>query len=184
MPEAPVAIHASVVIHEHGRVEGQYAVGGVGVLFAPVAHFERPVRTVALRNEPVAASMLVVGIEVVGLLAGAVGDECHVGRKEHVGESCRVERLALGVLVHFQNLTVVAPLVEAIDRGRPHHEFAPAVVGDAAVVRTIDIHTLFAGLVWIFKHIGLPIGYVLPEWEIGVADCREFLLDGFRFAGT
>jgi hypothetical protein len=52
-------------------------------------------------------------------------------------------------------------------------------------VRAIDIHTLLAGLVRILKYVGLAIGDVFPEWEIGITDSDEsgFLL-GFLLAGT
>ena len=184
MLKSPVAIHLPIVIDEHGGVKSQHTVCLVGIRLTPVAYLKGTVRSVAFCDEAIATAVLVIGIEVVSLFAIGISLHRHVWREQHVGKSGGVQQLSVGILIYFQDLTVVAPIVEAIHCSRPHHEFASAVVGDAAIVRTIDIHTLFAGLVWVFKHIGFPIGYVLPEWEIGITDCREFLLDGFRFAGT
>jgi hypothetical protein len=40
-------------------------------------------------------------------------------------------------------------------------------------VRTIDIYTLFAGVVWIVEHIRLSVGDVLPQRQIGIAGGGE-----------
>ena len=167
--ETPVAIHPPIIIDEHRRVESQHAIVFVRVVLAPVAHLERSVGTVALRHQSVAPSSLVVGIEVIGLFAIGSGHQRHVGSEEHIGGTRRVEGFALGVSVHLEDLAVVAPLAHVFDRSRPHHEFASAVVGDAAVVRPIDIDPLFARLVGIFKHVRFAVGNMFPERQIGIA---------------
>ena len=66
---------------------------------------------------------------------------------------------------------------KVLDGCRPHHKFAAAIVGDAAVVGAIDIDTLFAWIVGIFKYIRFTVGDMFPKRKIRVPHCAE--LSGF-----
>ena len=121
---------------------------------------------------------LVVGEEVVGLLAVLVRHQRHVRRIEHVSRSGRVERLPVAVLVHHENLAVVAPLAQVLHGGRPHHLVASAVGVYEVVVGAVDVDAVLARLVRVFKHIGLTVGNVFPEGHVGVTDCGEFQCRG------
>ena len=182
--KTPVAIYPTVVVHEHGRVEPQDAIGDVGVVAAPVADLERTVRSVALGNQSIASADLVVRVEVIGLLAVGVSHQSHVGCEQHVGCADRIEGLAQGILVHFQYLAIVAPSVEAVNRGRPDDQFSSAIVGDAAVMRTVDIDTHLARLVRVLKHVRLSVGDVFPQGEVGISSGEEFLSSCFRLLGA
>ena len=83
--KAPVAIHATIVVNEYGRIKLQYAIHLIRVLGIPVAHLEGTVRAVTLGYQSVAETRLVVGEQIVGLLAIGVSYQRHVWRKQHVG---------------------------------------------------------------------------------------------------
>ena len=177
MLEAPVAIDAAVVIDEDGRVEAIDARHLVGVVVLPVADLEGTVGTVALGDETVAIACLVVGEEVVGLIARRVGHQRDIRCIEHIGGAGRVEGLALGVLVDHEDLSVVAPLAEVFHRGRPHHLVTSAVGCYKIVVRTIDIDALLAWVVGIVEHVGLAVGNMLPQRQVGVAGSGQLSVD-------
>ena len=78
--------------------------------------------------------------------------------------------LAVAVLIDHEDRAVVAPVVEAVDGGRPHHLIASAVGIDQVVVGTIDIDTVLAGLIGVFENVGLTVGTVFPKGHVGVSD--------------
>ena len=44
-------------------------------------------------------------------------------------------------------------------------------------MRTIDIHSLLAWVVGIVEHVGLSVGDMLPEGQVGVADSQLLNVD-------
>ena len=171
--ESPVAIDAAIIVDEHGGVELQHAVGGIGVFLAPVAHLEGSVGTARLGHEAVAPAMLVVGIEVVGLGAVGRGHQRHVGGVEHVGQPVGIELLALGIAVYAEDDAIVAPAVQAVYAGRPHHLVASTVVVNQDVVGAVDVDAVLPRLVGVFEDVGLAVGDVLPHRQVGVAHRGE-----------
>ena len=176
--EAPVAVDASVVVNKHGGVELQHAVGRVRVLAVPVRHLEGAVGSMAARHESVAPPGLVVGVQVVSLPSVGLHSHRHVGGKEHVGRARRVEGFAASVAVHHENGAVQPPVAQVVHRCRPHHLVASAVVGLQVVVRPVDVDALLPLVVGVFKDVGLAVGNVLPQRQIGVAHGSERLLAG------
>ena len=176
MLEAPVAIHPAIVIDEDGGVEAVDAIHLHGVVGIPVAHLKRTIRTVTLGDQTITEARLVVGEEIIGLLARAVGHQRHVRCIEHISRAGRVEGLALGILVDHEDDTIVAPLAQILHRSRPHHLIATTVGGNQVVVRTIDIYALLPGVVGIVEHVWLSIGDMFPEGQIGVADGQHLTL--------
>ena len=162
MSEAPVAIDASVVVDKDSGVEAIDAYHSVGILVVPVAHLEGSVGPMALGYQRIAATRLVVGEQIVGFLSCRIGDDCHIWGEKHIGSAGAVEGFAFGIFVYAQYLAIVAPTVQRVDRCRPYHLLASAVVVDAAVVRAVDIDALPSWLVRVFKHVGLAVRDVLP----------------------
>ena len=175
--EPPVAIDTSVVVDKHGGVELQHTVHLIRIVLTPVADLEGTIGTRALGDEAIAETRLVVGEEVIGLLAVLVGYEGDVWCIEHIGGACGIKGLAIAVLIDDEDGAVVTPVVEAVDRCRPHHLIATAVGGDQIIVGAIDIDAVFAGLVGVFEDVRLTIGDVLPERHVGVAGGRELRVE-------
>ena len=169
--ESPVAIDAPVVVNKHGRVELQHTIRLVRVVGTPVADLKRSVGAAALGDESVAATCLVVGEQIIGL--GAVGGnhQCDIRRIEHVGGAGGVERLTFRILVDGENHTIVAPVAEVVDVGRPNHLIAAAVFSDEVVVRAVDVDTILSRIIRIFEDIRFTIGNMLPKWQVGVSRC-------------
>ena len=182
MSEAPIAIHPSVIIDKYGRVEAIDAIHLVGVVSIPVAHLERSVRTVALGNQSVAESRLVVGEQIISLLSVLVCHQRHIGSVEHISGSCRVEGFALGILIYYEDFSVVAPLAQIFHRRRPYHLVASAVHCLQIVVRTIDIDALLTRIVRVFKHIRFSIGNMFPHGQIGITLGNRFLFHCFHLS--
>jgi hypothetical protein len=65
-------------------------------------------------------------------------------------------------------------MIQILYGSRPYHLVSTAVHCDQVVVRTIDINTLLTWIIGILKHVGLTVGNMFPEWEIGVTDSDEF----------
>ena len=166
--EAPVAVDAAVVVDEGRRVEAQHARRAGRVLGIPVAHGEGAVRPVGAGDHAVAPGRLGVGIQVVGLLA--VGGDLlhHVRGEEDVSPAVRVEGTPERVEAGLEDHAVEAPVAQVVHRGGPDHLVAAAVVGLLDVVRAVDIDAELPGPVGVLEHVGLPVGNVFPEREVGV----------------
>ena len=178
MLKAPVAINTSVVIYKHGGVETIDTLNLVGILGAPVANSEWSVGTVALGNQRIAIACLVVGEQIIRFLASGISNKCDIGCIQHIGSACRVENFASGISVDGENNAVVTPMTQIVGRSRPYHLVATTIGIFQIVVRTIDIHTLLAWIIRVVEHIGLAIGDMLPQGQIGVTNgvkCCEFL---------
>ena len=183
--EAPVAIHTTVIIHKHGRVELQHTICLERILLVPVAHLEGTVGAVALCHHAIASPFLIVRVEIIRLRAVCILHHRHVGCIQYIRLPFGIDGFAFPVLVHTQDFAVISPAVEAIDRCRPHHLLTSAVASNHAVVRAVDIDTVLSGLVGVFKHIGLSIGDMLPQRQVGVAHRWGFFFCHFRcFCGA
>ena len=117
MFESPIAVHSSVVIDKDSWVEAIDPIHLIGILCIPVAHLERPVRTVALGNKSVAIARLVIGEQIIGLLSIGICHQRHIRGIKHVGSTGFVKLFALAVLVNHKDNTIITPVVQAIDRG-------------------------------------------------------------------
>ena len=168
LSETPVGIGTAVVVDKGGGVEVQDAVGLVRLPGLPVANLERTVGALAFGHHGLPAAVLRVGVEVVGL--GAVGF-CHhgnVGGKQHVGLSYLIEQVALGIGLRLKDNPIIAPVVQVFNGSRPHHLVGSAVLRAIDVVRPVDIHAVFAGVVGVLEDVGFTVGDVLPQRQIGV----------------
>ena len=96
--------------------------------------------------------------------------ERDIGGIEHVGGRCGVEGLSIRILVDNKDYAIIAPMVQIVDRCRPNHLIASTILSLQIVVRTIDIHAIFSWVVGVFKHIGLAIGDVFPQGQVGISN--------------
>ena len=181
MFEPPIAVHPSVVIDKDGRVEAVDPIHLIGILRIPVAHLERPVRTVALGNKSVAIARLVIGEQIIGLLPIGIRHQCHIRGIKYVGSTGFVKLFTLAVLVNHKDNTIITPVVQAVHRCRPYNLIATAVFRYQVVVRTIDVDTILARLVGVFKYIGFSVGNVFPKREIGIALSHELRVGSREF---
>ena len=126
--EAPVAVDLAVIVDKHSRVKPQVAVGQLGRLLAPVAHYKRAVGTRCLGYHALATFALVVGIKIVGLVALLVDYLGYVGGIKDVAYSLGIERFPVGVGFRLEYDAVISPFVEIVNRCRPHYLLAAAVL--------------------------------------------------------
>ena len=171
--KAPVAIYTTVVIDKHCGVELQHAIHQVGILLTPVANLERTVGPVALGNQSVPATTLVIGEEIVGFLTRAVCHQGNIWGIQHICRSCRVEGLALGILVNHEDNPVVTPVVQTVNRSRPYHLISSTILILQVIVRTIDIDALLTRLIGILKHIGFSIGNMFPKGKVRITNSGQ-----------
>ena len=134
MLKAPVAIHAAIVINEHGGIETIDTHNLIRIVRVPVAHLEGAVRAIALSDEGVTSTCLVVGEEPVGFLTRAVGGEGNIRGEQYISRTGGVERLTLGILADFEDDTVVAPLAQIFYGSRPYYLIATTIHGLQVVV--------------------------------------------------
>ena len=168
LSETPIGVCTTVVIDKCCGVEMQDAFGHIGLFRIPVAHGEWSVGAFALGNHGLSASVLCVGIEVVGL--GAVGliHHSNVGGIQHVGLPSLIEIIAFGIGFRFKDNPVVTPVVQVFYRCRPNHLVRTTVHCAVDVVRTVDIYTILAGVVGVFKDVWLTVGNMFPQGQVGV----------------
>ena len=182
MLKAPIAVNPSIVVNKHGGVETIDTSNLIRVIVFPVAHPKWTIRTIALCYQTIAIASLVVGEKVICLLAITVGYQCYIRSIQHIGSLSRVEWLALGILVYHKDYSIVAPVVQILDRSRPNYLVATAICSLQVVVRTIYIYALLAWVVRIIEHIRFAVGYMLPQGQIWVAyggkliACRFWLM--------
>ena len=65
-------------------------------------------------------------------------------------------------MTHTQDLSVVSPFVQVVYICRPHNQFTSAVIGNAGVMGTIYVYSVFSRLVRILEHIRLTVRNMLP----------------------
>ena len=176
MFKAPVAVHSSVIIDEHCRIETEHAGGGGRVVIAPVDYLERPVRPFTDCDHRMAPSVLRVGVEVIEFPVPYLSDG-DVRRKEHVPESVASERIAVPVLFRGKDDSVIAPVQQVIHGCGPYDLVPAAVRVHECVVGTVDIYPVLARTVRILEYIGLAIGDILPERKIGILTVKDCLTE-------
>ncbi len=174
--ESPVAIHSPVIVDKHRRVKTQHSIGRVGFLLTPVYHPERSVGTFGARHHAVAASGLIVGIEIIHFLAVGHGLHSHIGRIEHIARAVGPQRLAVAVGARLEYHSVITPCVKRVGRRRPHYQIGAAIHGAQHIVRAVYIHSLLAGHIRVVKKIWLSVRYMFPKRKIGIDTQR--ILEG------
>ena len=182
--KAPIAIDTPVVIHKYSGVKAIDAIHLYRVIGIPVTYLKRPVRTVAFSYQTIAVACLVVGEQVIGLLARTVCYQCDIWCIQHVSSPCRVKRLAFGILVYHEDNTIVAPLAQILNGSRPHHLVSSAISCYQIIVRTIYIYALLSWIVRIIEYIRLTIGYMFPKGKIRVTNGSQLRLLGLCLLGT
>jgi hypothetical protein len=61
-----------------------------------------------------------------------------------------------------EDWSFVSPLAEVFHRRRPHTDIVSAIASVGDIVRTYDVGSMLARVVWVFKYSGFSIGQMLP----------------------
>ena len=151
--EAPVGIHAPVVIHEDAGVELQFGLHRVG---------EGSPGLIGLRHHDAGPAAL---------------------RRVHVIDAVllhHVRRVQGTVVQRFVAYAVAGPVGQVVCRRGPDHVVHSAVFGLQGIVGTVQVYPRFPV---VRKGARLPVRHMLPQRHIGVGSPDPFLFThgGFSF---
>ena len=166
--KAPIGIGASIGVGEDSWVESQDADSLLRIVRTPVAYLEGTIGTTRFGDHRLSATCLVVRIEVIGLCTILANHLVDIGSKKDISLAIGMQVIAQRIFLRFENNTIITPMTQVIDRGRPYNLVQAAVHGHQIVVRAVDIDAILSRIVGILEDVWFAIGNKLPQGKVRI----------------